>query len=70
MDWWSLGTLIYEMTTGLPPFYDKNRRLMYNKILTAPLQKSSIMSADISFLFLLLARIPSLSTLLIFVFVS
>lgn len=49
MDWWSLGTLIYEMITGLPPFYDKNRRLMYNKILTAPLQRSSLMSPDISF---------------------
>lgn len=49
VDWWSLGTLIYEMITGLPPFYDKNRRLMYNKILTAPLQRSSLMSPDISF---------------------
>lgn len=49
VDWWSLGTLIYEMITGLPPFYDKNRRLMYNKILTAPLQRSSLMSPEISF---------------------
>ena len=46
VDWWSLGTLIYEMISGLPPFYDKNRRVMYNKILSAPLSKCSYMSAD------------------------
>ena len=37
------------MIAGLPPFYDKNRRIMYNKILTAPLSKCSYMSAEISF---------------------
>lgn len=23
-DWWALGCLIYEMTVGIPPFYDNN----------------------------------------------
>ncbi|KAK8825058.1 protein kinase 2 [Blastocystis sp. ATCC 50177/Nand II] len=46
VDWWSLGTLIYEMISGLPPFYDNNRKMMYHKILTAPLQKSPYMSAE------------------------
>ena len=46
VDWWSLGTLIYEMITGLPPFYDSNRKLMYHKILNAPLQKSPYMSPE------------------------
>lgn len=22
-DWWALGTLVYEMMFGLPPFYSK-----------------------------------------------
>ena len=29
VDWWSLGTLLYEMITGLPPFFDNNRKIMY-----------------------------------------
>ncbi|KAL5036892.1 Serine/threonine-protein kinase [Batrachochytrium dendrobatidis] len=33
VDWWSLGILFYEMTTGLPPFYSENINLMYKKIL-------------------------------------
>jgi len=33
VDWWSLGILFYEMTTGLPPFYSENTNIMYKKIL-------------------------------------
>ncbi|DAZ94307.1 TPA: hypothetical protein N0F65_012076 [Lagenidium giganteum] len=46
VDWWSLGTLIYEMLTGLPPFYDQNMQRMYDKILNAPLRFPSFMSAE------------------------
>jgi len=24
-DWWSFGTLIYEMLCGTPPFYSKDK---------------------------------------------
>ena len=38
VDWWSLGTLLFEMMAGLPPFYDTNIESMYEKILSAELR--------------------------------
>lgn len=37
VDWWTLGILMYEMMTGLPPFYDENTNTMYQKILFSEL---------------------------------
>uniref|UniRef100_F1L2J9 Serine/threonine-protein kinase sgk-1 n=1 Tax=Ascaris suum TaxID=6253 RepID=F1L2J9_ASCSU len=33
VDWWCLGSVLYEMLVGLPPFYSKDRAEMYERIL-------------------------------------
>ena len=35
VDWWSLGILMYEMITGVTPFYNENRHKLMNSILNS-----------------------------------
>ncbi|CAO3596779.1 unnamed protein product [Absidia cylindrospora] len=48
VDWWTLGVLLYEMMTGLPPFYNENTNEMYKKILKDDLVFPDDISDDIS----------------------
>jgi serine/threonine protein kinase len=59
VDWWSLGTLVYEMLVGLPPFYSTDVNTMYDKILRGELSFPAYVSPDArSLLAALLQRAP------------
>lgn len=60
VDWWSLGIFLFEMVSGLPPFYTQNVSEMYDLILHKPLQCPSYFSPQlVSLLQRLLERDPA-----------
>jgi len=60
VDWWSFGTLMYEMLTGLPPFYSQDVQQMYFKIMHAKLELPDTLPSETrSILLGLLERDPA-----------
>jgi len=46
VDWWSYGSLVYEMLCGLPPFYSQDVQEMYRKIMTEKLKFPPTIGAE------------------------
>ncbi|KAF1333814.1 Agc protein kinase, partial [Globisporangium splendens] len=46
VDWWSFGAVLYEMLTGLPPWYSHNAQIMRKHILHKPLTFPSYVSEE------------------------
>jgi serine/threonine protein kinase len=46
VDWWSLGVILYEMLTGVPPFYNKNKNKLFDSISHIKVKYPSFLSKD------------------------
>lgn len=46
IDWWALGVIIYEMTHGYPPFFNRNIYVMFESIKNDNVAISEVLSDE------------------------
>jgi serine/threonine protein kinase len=60
VDFYSLGALLFEMVTGLPPFYSTDKEMMYQQVLSQKLEVPRFLSSRVRALIKsLLSKEPS-----------
>lgn len=47
VDWWTVGAILFEMLTGLPPFYTPNREELFEKIRFYTLKYPTYLSQNV-----------------------
>ncbi|RAW35951.1 hypothetical protein PC110_g7775 [Phytophthora cactorum] len=45
-DWWAFGAVLYELLTGLPPWYSQNAKVMCKQVLYTPLSFPDLISLE------------------------
>jgi serine/threonine protein kinase len=46
IDWYLTGVLLYEMLVGIPPYYNNNRKILFENIQSGPLRIPHTMSLE------------------------
>jgi serine/threonine protein kinase len=44
VDWWAVGAMYYEMVAGAPPFYSRNKSIMFQRIVQCDVVYPKFMS--------------------------
>lgn len=47
VDWWAFGILVYEMSTGITPFYDQSQEILLTNIISGKYNIKHVLSFDL-----------------------